>query len=383
MQYKEIIEENIGVRIELSAFTPQQEKTAEWHAMLHVEPRNDGFQQQYNRLCRAEAKLLASRSMEGAQIVFKRYFLSDSTNQQPLMEQENTCSVSYIQQPPLDGSKIALWIYLQRGTEITHKADRLNSTIVRNNNYEHIWTMGMATAQGDSYQQTQTLLEDYENLLAEHQTTLEDNCIRTWFFVRDVDTQYQGLVAARRENFNRHGLTAQTHYIASTGIGGNPYNTKALIQMGCYTIKGFTPQQQQYLYAHTHLNRTSDYGVTFERGTLLKFGDRNHAYISGTASINNKGEVMHIGDIEKQTQRMWENVETLLQEANMTMDNAAQIIVYLRDNADYNTVSQMFRQKYPHVPTVFTLAPVCRPTWLIEMECIAIRTATNNTFNNF
>ena len=110
---------------------------------------------------------------------------------------------------------------------------------------------------------------------------------------------------------------------------------------------------------------------------------KNHAYISGTASINNKGEVMHIGNIEKQTQRMWENVETLLQEANMTMADTAQIIVYLRDNADYNTVSQMFRQKYPHVPTVFTLAPVCRPTWLIEMECIAIRTATNNTFNNF
>ena len=153
--------------------------------------------------------------------------------------------------------------------------------------------------------------------------------------------------------------------------------------MGCYTIKGFTPQQQQYLYAPTHLNRTSDYGVTFERGTLMQYGDRNHAFISGTASINNKGEVMHIGDIEKQTQRMWENVETLLQEANMTMDNAAQIIVYLRDNADYNIVSHMFRNKYPHVPTVITLAPVCRPTWLIEMECIAIQQTTNNTFNNF
>jgi enamine deaminase RidA (YjgF/YER057c/UK114 family) len=243
--------------------------------------------------------------------------------------------------------------------------------------------MNMSTSQGDSYQQPQTLLENYETLLAQHNATIQDHCIRTWFFVRDVDTQYHGLVAARRNNFNQHGLTAQTHYIASTGIGGNPSNTKALIQLGCYTLKGFQPQQQQYLYAHTHLNRTSDYGVTFERGTLLQFGDRNHAYISGTASINNKGEVVHIGNIEKQTQRMWENVETLLQEANMTMADTAQIIVYLRDNADYNTVSQMFRQKYPHVPTVFTLAPVCRPTWLIEMECIAIRTATNNTFNNF
>lgn len=383
MQYKEIILDNLGVRIELAAFTPPQGQVTEWHAMLHVEPRNETFQQQYSRLSKAEAQLMADESMAEAQTVLKRYFLSDSTNQQPLMEQTTACTVSYIQQPPLDGSKLALWLYLQRGTQVIRQADTLGSTIVRNNGYEHIWTMGMTTNQGDSFQQTQTLLENYETLLAQHNATIQDHCIRTWFFVRDVDTQYHGLVAARRNNFNQNGLTAQTHYIASTGIGGNPANTKALIQLGCYALKGIRPEQQQYLYAHTHLNRTSDYGVTFERGTLLKFGDRNHAYISGTASINNKGEVMHTGDIEKQTQRMWENVETLLQEAHMTMADAAQIIVYLRDNADYNTVSQMFRQKYPHVPTVFTLAPVCRPTWLIEMECIAIRTATNNTFNNF
>lgn len=383
MQYKEIILDNLGVHIELAAFTPPQGQVTEWHAMLHVEPRNETFQQQYSRLSKAEAQLMADESMADAQTVLKRYFLSDSTNQQPLMEQTTACTVSYIQQPPLDGSKIALWLYLQRGTQVIRQADTLGSTTVRNNGYEHIWTMGMTTNQGDSFQQTQTLLENYETLLAQHNATIQDHCIRTWFFVRDVDTQYHGLVAARRNNFNQNGLTAQTHYIASTGIGGNPANTKALIQLGCYALKGFRPEQQQYLHAPTHLNRTSDYGVTFERGTLLKFGDRNHAYISGTASINNKGEVMHTGDIEKQTQRMWENVETLLQEAHMTMADAAQIIVYLRDNADYNTVSQMFRQKYPHVPTVITLAPVCRPTWLIEMECIAIRTATNNTFNNF
>ena len=116
---------------------------------------------------------------------------------------------------------------------------------------------------------------------------------------------------------------------------------------------------------------------------LLRFGDRDHAFISGTASINNRGEVMHTGDIEKQTQRMWENVEALLQEGGMTMDNAAQLIVYLRDGADYEAVSRMFRQKYPAVPTVFTLAPVCRPAWLIEMECIAIKPAKNDGFNDF
>ena len=382
MQFKKIYLEKLGATIELTAFVPEG-KTAEFHAMLHVEPRGETFQQQFSRIRQAESHLMGTEDMKNAKPVFKRYFLSDATNQRPLMGQDDACTVSYIQQPPLDNSKVAEWIYLQRGTEVIPNADNLRSTIVRHNGYEHIWTMGMTTGDGSSYGQTEQLLVNYGKLLEDHKMTVEDNCIRTWFFVRDVDTQYKGLVVARWENFTLHGLTPETHYIASTGIGGNPADPKALIQLGCYALKGFKPEQQRYLYAATHLNRTSEYGVTFERGTLLQFGDRNHAIISGTASINMKGEVEHIGDIEKQTQRMWENVEKLLEEAGMTMNNAAQIIVYLRDGSDYETVRSMFQEKYPNIPTVFTLAPVCRPAWLIEMECMAIRSAQNDGFGDF
>ena len=382
MQFNKFRIEKLGVTIELTTFAPEG-KVAEYHAILHVEPQGEPFEKQLRRIILAEKELMALDDMAGAKPVFKRYFLSDAANQRPLMPQDDTCTVSYIQQPPLDGSKLATWFYLQRGTEIIPTSDRLRSTIIRHNGYEHLWTMGLTIAEGSSYSQTQNLLEDYEELLDEHQMTLEDHCIRTWFFVRDVDTQYKGLVLARWENFAQHGLVPETHYIASTGIGGNPSDPKAIIQLGSNALKGFKPEQQRYLYATSHLNRTSEYGVTFERGTLLKFGDRNHAIISGTASINNKGEVEHVGDVVMQTKRMWENVETLLAEAGMTMDDAAQLIVYLRDTADFEVVSEMFRQKYPNIPTVFTLAPVCRPTWLIEMECMAIQPAKNDSFNDF
>ena len=382
MQFKKKYLEKLGATIELTVFAPEG-KTAEYHAILHVEPLGEAFMQQFRRICQAETHLLESEDLKGAKPVFKRYFLSDATNQRPLMPQDDACTVSYIQQPPLDGSKLALWLYLQSGTDITPNADEKRSTIVRHNGYEHLWTMGMTTSDGSSYGQSEQLLVDYAKLLEGHDMTLEDNCIRTWFFVRDVDTQYKGLVVARWENFTLHGLTPETHYIASTGIGGNPSDPKAIIQLGCYALKGFKPEQQRYLYAASHLNRTSEYGVTFERGTLLQFGDRNHAIISGTASINNKGEVMYEGDIEMQTKRMWENVEKLLEEAGMTMNDAAQLIVYLRDGSDFDTVKEMFRKKYPHVPTVFTLAPVCRPSWLIEMECMAIKANTDNRFGDF
>ena len=243
--------------------------------------------------------------------------------------------------------------------------------------------MGMTVPEGSSYAQTRTLLEDYEQLLAGREATMEANCIRTWFFVRDVDTSYKGMVVARRENFEREGLSRSTHYIASTGIGGNPSDPRAVIQFGSYALKGFRPEQQQYLYALNHLNRTDEYGVTFERGTRMTYGDRSHLIISGTASIDHRGEVLHVGDIEQQTLRMWENVEALLSEGGGSFSDVMQIVVYLRDISDYDVVSRMFRERLPEIPTVFTLAPVCRPSWLIEMECIAVTPEGNKDFPDF
>lgn len=378
MNYSKIEWHDLGVTAEIGAFTPA-DGVPEWHIILHVAPRDELFAGQLARIYAAEERLTTDGTCAGATTVMKRYFLSDATNQVPLMREE-ACSVSYIQQPPLDGSKVAVWLYLQRGTEVTHDADLV---ITAHNGYQHLWKMGMTHNEGISFMQTDRLLCDYEDTLARHGATLADNCIRTWFFVRDVDTQYEGMVKARLANFYDQGLTPKTHYIASTGIQGLPADTKALIQLGTYAITGLQPEQQRYLYALDHLNRTIEYGVTFERGTLVEYGDRGHAWISGTASINDKGEVLHVGDIIRQTQRMWENVEALLAEAQMTMNDCAQIIVYLRDTADYAIVRQMFAERYPDIPTVFTLAPVCRPTWLIEMECVGVAERHNPQYRAF
>lgn len=366
--------DHIGARIELTRFAAGC--VTELHAMLHVQAQGELFEAQFTRLQQAKNALMEMEEAQGAKVVFKRYFLSDATNQVPLVQENDECTISYIQQPPLDGSKVALWLYLQQGTEVSNTN---GSTIVSHNGYQHIWTMGLLNTSADtSYMQTWNTLLSYINTLKQFNATLEANCIRTWFFVRDVDTQYAGLVKSRRECFIEQGLTPDTHYIASTGIGGTPADPKALVQLGSYAMTGFEPEQQQYLYALSHLNRTIEYGVTFERGTLMQYGDRNHIYISGTASINNKGEVMYVGDINQQTLRMWENVEKLLEEGGMSYEDVMQIVVYLRDSSDYETVKQMFDKKFPNMPLVITLAPVCRPTWLIEMECIAVKKACND-----
>lgn len=387
MDYRLIPYDQTGVAAELSTFMREGGVT-EHHAILHVEPRGELFAGQLARLMEAVKALKAEPACDGARIVFMRLFLSDAANQQQVIDELgvmkdacNACSISCIQQPPLDGSKVAAWLYLVHDMDVERQQDGL--VIASHNGYKHLWQMGLCCPKGDSAAQTESLLVGYEELLKQHGATLADNCIRTWFYVRDVDTQYAGMVRARRENFVLQGLTEKTHYIASTGIGGVPADTKAIVQLGTYALTGFLPQQQRYLYAKTHLNSTYEYGVTFERGTVFDFGDRSHVFISGTASINNRGEVEHVGDIVKQTERMWENVGALLAEADSSFDDVAQIIVYLRDTGDYATVKALFEQRFPQTPHVITLAPVCRPAWLIEMECVAIRPNRNPEYRDF
>ena len=218
--------------------------------------------------------------------------------------------------------------------------------------------------------------------LMEEGCTLKDNAIRTWLFVNDVDLNYGGVVRARNQVFFTQGLKHDTHFIASTGIGGRQQDPNVLCQMDNYAVKGISEEQVHYLYAPTHLNRTSDYGVSFERGTYIDYGDRRHVFISGTASINNKGLVVHEKDIVKQTQRMWENVEALLAEADCSFDDVPLLIVYLRDTADYAVVHALFEERFPEKPYVIVHAPVCRTGWLVEMECMAVKTI-NTEFENF
>jgi hypothetical protein len=59
-----------------------------------------------------------------------------------------------------------------------------------------------------SYGQTRGILDKYNAFLQARNLTLADNVLRTWFFVQDIDANYQGLVSARREFFAEHGLSS-------------------------------------------------------------------------------------------------------------------------------------------------------------------------------
>lgn len=369
-----------GSMAEISKFEVEGGVT-EYHVMVHATRPEQSFQEQLDAVLNAYYNLIDTE-LKGVSSVIKRYFLSDAANQYDTLlasvPEAPACACSVVEQAPLNGTKVALWAYLL--TDIGAGSFNEELYRVQHGAYTHLWGGTSVSHAPSSEEQTSLLLKHYVMQLLSNGGHLADDCIRTWFFVQNVDVNYAGVVKARNEEFFTQNLTSKTHFISSTGINGRNADPSVLVQLDTYAVLGLKPEQIKFLYAPTHLNPTYEYGVSFERGTRVDYGDRRQVFISGTASIDNKGNILHVGDIRRQTERMWENVDALLSEAECGFEDVGQMIVYLRDVADYAVVNEMFEKRFPGIPRVIVHAPVCRPGWLIEMECMATKEVKNEDY---
>ncbi len=357
-----------------------------------LSPESKGsFNDRLNFLYLKLGNYLDTEKIENRTLLYCKVFLSDSQNQMKdleasLLYQEFLASTHFtiVEQAPLNGSKVSLLVKTSSDdTPLLFHSIRLTEEEAKGKT---------------SYEQTRMLFDKYllvlknenetrnskenapenPNTVADYKTsetmTMERNLVRTWIYVTDIDVNYEGVVEARNDVFDQQGLTADTHYIASTGIGGATPVRHAAVGIDFLTIPNIQEEDKKYLQALDHLNPTHEYGVAFERGARLSLPGKQVYYISGTASIDKHGAVMYEGDIVRQTGRLLENIGALLKDGDATMNNIQYFIIYLRDISDYHTVEKMMQQFYPQIPHIIVEARVCRPGWLIEMECIAEKT---------
>lgn len=330
-----------------------------------ISPESKGnFNDRLNYLYLKLGNFLDMESLNKRSLQYCKVFLSDAQNQyeefmESLLYQEylskTACSV--VEQAPLSGCKIALLVKTtDTPTAIIFQSLRLTEKEAKGK---------------DSYEQTALLFDKYLKTLEGKDLTMARNLVRTWIYVTNIDVNYQGVVDARNDIFDHHGLTADTHYIASTGIGGATPIRHASVAIDFLTVPDIKESDKKYLQALEYLNPTHDYGVAFERGTRLTLPDRQMYFISGTASIDKEGNILYPGDIVRQTGRLLENIGELLKDGDATMKDIKYFTIYLRDISDYRTVENIMNQLYPAIPHIIVEARVCRPGWLIEMECIA------------
>ena len=79
--------------------------------------------------------------------------------------------------------------------------------------------------------------------------------------------------------------------------------------------------------------------------------DKQILFISGTASVNEHGETIHINDIRRQIERMLINVRELLKPHGAAFANVAQVITYLKWPEHLHLVEEIWAAVGPQGPS--------------------------------
>ena len=152
--------------------------------------------------------------------------------------------------------------------------------------------------------------------------------------------------------------------------------TEALDQIGAATR-----MEKRAIRAPQVLNEAYDYArpSSFSRALRIDLNNVAILLISGTASVDENGATVHVGDFRAQVRRAYRNITELLTAAGATWKEVVRTTCYLRDierdYAAFNEERTAFfteQQLDPLPASTGIQAILCRPDLLVEMEAIAI-----------
>jgi enamine deaminase RidA (YjgF/YER057c/UK114 family) len=141
------------------------------------------------------------------------------------------------------------------------------------------------------------------------------------------------------------------------------------------------PIERHAVTNHGVLNEAFHYAKpsSFSRGIRLDLNGIAVLIISGTASIDENGVSVHIGDFSAQLKRTFENITGLLESEGATWKDIVKTSCYLRDiDRDYDVFNQIRTAFYkaqgldPVPASIGIQAHLCRPELLVEIEALAI-----------
>jgi 2-iminobutanoate/2-iminopropanoate deaminase len=144
---------------------------------------------------------------------------------------------------------------------------------------------------------------------------------------------------------------------------------------------GHLPIKKRAVTNHRVLNEAYSYSKpsSFSRGMRIDLNGLTILLISGTASIDEHGKSVHIGDFRAQMRRTLANITGLLESEGCTWHDIVRTTCYLRDiDRDYESFNEerteFFKQQGldPLPASTGIEAKLCRPELLVEIEAIAM-----------
>lgn len=142
------------------------------------------------------------------------------------------------------------------------------------------------------------------------------------------------------------------------------------------------PVKKQTAHAPSVISEAYEYQPrpsSFSRALRVDLKGMTMLFISGTASVDESGQSIHIGDFRAQARRAFENIKALLESEGFTWHDVVKTTCYLRDiERDYIAFNDVRTQFYkdegldPLPASVGVQAVICRSNLLVEIEALAI-----------
>lgn len=362
---------------------------------LSVEPDVD-FEDQARRFYRCLPRLLAEVGADASHIVLERVFFEDFARDMATFQEirrahyasaglreESFPATTYVQQPPCRKSqKIEMQVYAilphapdaVRITTFPDARTQTTAKLVELAGCRHLYLASIqgrsddADAPGTFREQSDRMFQTCTELLARHGADFSQ-VLRTWCYLVDIDNTYAEFNLSRNAFFTRHNVTRCP---ASTGIEARLWPLSAQCGMDAYAL--LDPERATIEIMHTPtLNEAWAYGSSFARGMKVELPDKTVLYISGTASIDEYGVTVHVGNTRRQLERMLLNIQELLKAEGAAFGDLVQAATFLKRSELLEQCEMVFEEwGLGHIPNTLVAAGVCRPELLCEMEAIAI-----------
>ncbi|MDQ8186640.1 Rid family hydrolase [Pelagicoccus sp. SDUM812002] len=224
--------------------------------------------------------------------------------------------------------------------------------------------------------QCEMVFDRIEEAMSRYDLTLHD-VARTWFYSRRLLDWYGEFNCIRTKHFKEAGIYATGKdpvFPASTGIQGRFSDEEIFVDvLGLGKGGSENAFRMEQVVTTSRQHQAFGYGSAFSRAMAVCHEGFRAVYVSGTASINTRGESTYIGNAEMQALDTLLNIAALLGDQGGGLADVCTGTVYCKNReayAAYRSVLQKLR--IADMPLVCVEADVCRHELLIEIELVAV-----------
>ncbi|MBN1398688.1 MAG: hypothetical protein JXA06_11715 [Bacteroidetes bacterium] len=229
----------------------------------------------------------------------------------------------------------------------------------------------------DRRNQSEAMFNQADEFLRNEGASFHD-VVRTWIFLSDILDWYGDFNKVRNNCFTGYGFLgngerekeAEKLYLpASTGIEGrNPAGRAAT--MDVFAIHR-TPDSLIQVRPIYGIKQQSPhrYGSAFSRAAVVEEKTSKLILVSGTASIDEEGNSVFLGDVEAQIRHTFNVISSLIAPEGAALKDLCEATVFLKRKEDFPIFRKVIEEMgISNLPSINVVADVCRDELLFEID---------------